>query len=163
MPGRWRPFAALTGAALAGCARPSPPVASAPLPSAPQAVPAVARAQDGETVADAPWVRRGACFVRVVQGVPCHGAPLDSPPQPMRLEVCDGCRVDDDCRTARGGRCVVVRGNTCALPQRACRYPNDACSRCEGQPTFTSPGCVNDGAGHAVCARTAPPPPAARR
>jgi hypothetical protein len=133
-----------------------------PAPS-PEAAPAAAAAWDGETIPDAPVVRRGQCFVRVLQGYPCHGAPMASPPAPMRVEVCDGCRNDADCRTPRGGRCVVVPGNTCASPLRACRYPNDACSRCEGRPTFESPGCVNDGAGHAVCARLGPPPPAAPR
>lgn len=114
-------------------------------------------------IEDAAVVRRGHCFVRTVEGYPCHGAPLPAPPEPVRIEVCDGCRTDADCRGARGGRCVVVPGNTCAPPLRACRHPRDACSRCEGRPTFDAAGCVNDGAGHAVCARLGAPPPAARR
>lgn len=170
-------------AAFVGCARPPPPVAPLPLvtPAAPPPTPtaspeaastpptptvtpaAAATTREVASIPDAPVVRRGACFVRAVLGYPCHGAPLAAPPAPMRIEVCDGCRVDADCRRPRGGRCVVVPGNTCAPPLRACRYPNDACSRCEGRPTFETPGCVNDGAGHAVCARMGPPPPAAPR
>jgi hypothetical protein len=170
-------------AAFVGCARPTPPVAPRPVvlpataPPTPTVSPevaappptptlspaAAAAAEEVPSIPEAPVVRRGSCFVRVTQVYPCHGAPLNAPPEPMRVELCDGCRVDADCRRPRGGRCVVVPGNTCAPPLRACRYPNDACSRCEGRPTFETPGCVNDGAGHAVCARTGPPPPAAPR
>lgn len=111
---------------------------------------------DAETV-----VRRGDCYVRALMVHPCHGAPLPDDTPPMRVEVCDGCRTNRDCRASAGGRCVEVAGNTCAMPARVCRYPRDACSRCEGRPTFERRGCVNDQLGHAVCMVLGSPPPAA--
>lgn len=167
--------ALMTSAALAACARSSPPSAAPPTPYVPTppaaAVPVRPVAPLGPSNAsvaiEAPSVegtavfRRGACFVRTAWVHPCHGAPLTEPPTPMRVELCDGCRDDVDCRAGRAGRCVLVAGNTCAPSLRACRYPGDACSRCEGRPTFAVEGCLNDGAGHAVCVRLGPPPPAA--
>ncbi len=168
--------ALLTCATLGACARPATAVApspSTPFAAAPPAAAVPVATTDAATAAleatpaeapaleDAAVVRRGACFVRRALVYPCHGAPLAEPPQAMRVELCDGCRNDADCRAARAGRCVMVSGNTCSQPLRACRYPGDACSRCEGRPSFDADGCVNDGAGHAVCTRLGPPPPAA--
>lgn len=148
---------------------PSPPAPAVPIEPGVAAVP-VRVADAGAPPAELPptrdgaaVVRRGQCFVRTAMVIPCHGAPLPEPPAPMRVELCDGCRTDADCHAARGGRCVVVAGNTCAQPLRACRYPHDECTRCEGHPTFDADGCVHDGAGHAVCRRLGPPPPAAPR
>jgi hypothetical protein len=176
MPSRPSLLALLACVTLSTCARPT--TAVAPTPSVPfvadppaAAVPVAttdggaaaldATAVETPVIEDAAVVRRGACFVRRALVYPCHGAPLTEAPRPMRVELCDGCRDDADCRAARAGRCVMVSGNTCSQPLRACRYPGDACARCEGRPSFDADGCVNDGAGHAVCARLGPPPPAA--
>jgi len=125
------------------------------------------RAADATVVAntpsnDPPVVRRGECFVRTARIAVCSGIEQPSPPPLIPVELCDGCLTSADCRAAPRGRCVEVPGNTCRPSTRACRYPRDGCSRCEGRPSSARAGCVNDGAGHAVCAELSPPPPASR-
>lgn len=159
----------------AGCARVARPVTApteaSPITPAPRdAFDAAAPSRDALAAADlgastdvaaSPVVRRGDCFVRAMMIHPCHGTPLSADESLMRVEVCDGCRTNRDCRASAGGRCVEVAGNTCTLPARVCRYPHDACSACEERPTFERRGCVNDQLGHAVCMLMGGPPPAA--
>ena len=101
---------------VAGCAGNAPPVAAPPVAAPPVAAPPVAPSRAANDAPAVPVeafvpdtapvpapepapepavVRHGNCYVRVVLGHPCHGAPLGNDAPPMRIEVCDGCRTHD--------------------------------------------------------------------
>src|SRR4051812_1971778 len=68
---------------------------------------------------------------RQVNAPYCSGVPPAPDYIPPRITVCDFCASSADCTAHPKGRCEMTASGSCYTGLKICRYPKDACARCQ--------------------------------